>query len=146
MKKSGFKRGVRRLRIKGISTTSQLKEEIQAVLRSIVIVRDGGCILRKIRHCGQEDVVYQADHLITRANNATYADSRLVVCVCRPCHFWKKYHEAQYNNLVKSLLPKDRVELWERCEKDMWRPIKHGAWDWKLNLVVLYKELASLIK
>jgi hypothetical protein len=26
-------------------------------------------------------VVHQADHLITRANSATYADSRLVVCM-----------------------------------------------------------------
>jgi hypothetical protein len=49
------------------------------------------CILRNIRHCGGEPgftfledgvigkVVLQADHLITRANSATYADSRLVV-------------------------------------------------------------------
>ena len=136
-----------KLRLKGVSTTSQLKEEIQAVLRSIVIVRDGGCILRKIRHCsrGVEDgVVYQADHLITRANNATYADSRLVVCVCRPCHFWKKYHEPQYNALVRSILSKERVDLWDRCLQDMWRPIKHGAYDWKLEIINLYRELANV--
>jgi len=130
-------------RKKGRSETSLLKEEIQSLLRSIVIARDKGCILRKIRRCG-EDTVLQADHLITRANNATYADSRLVVCVCRPCHFWKKYHKEQYDALVKSLLPKDRVQLWERCEQDSWRPLKHGAYDWKLEREALYQELARL--
>ncbi len=136
-----------KLRVRGISETSTLKEEIQSVLRSIVIARDGGCLLRAKRHCSKgldSNVVYQADHLITRANNATYADSRLVVCVCRPCHFWKKYHQKEYDSLVKSILPKERIRLWEKCEQDSWRPVKHGVHDWKLDLLVLYKELAKL--
>jgi hypothetical protein len=36
------------LRIKGISDTSTLKEEIQDLVRAIVIVRDGGCILKNM--------------------------------------------------------------------------------------------------
>jgi hypothetical protein len=35
-----------RLRIKGISETAELKDEIQCLVRDIVIIRDGGCILR----------------------------------------------------------------------------------------------------
>jgi len=38
---------------------------------------------------GIEGVVLLADHLITRANSATFADSRLVVCVCKSCHAFK---------------------------------------------------------
>jgi len=93
-----------RLKVKGTSTTATVKQEIQDTLRAIVIARDGGCILRKVRHCGGElgNAVLQADHLITRANSATYADSRLVVCLCRPCHGgFKKWHEREYNALVK---------------------------------------------
>ena len=135
-----------KLRIKGISTTSQDKEEIQALLRSIVIVRDKGCVLRKLRHCSKEldlDAIYQADHLITRSNSATYADSRLVVCVCKGCHFWKKYHEKEYDKLVKSILSKERIALWERCEEERASHRAHKM-DWKLEKLNLYNELAKL--
>lgn len=129
MKRSGFKnkrqptsfhtkprKPLRRTRLKmrGTSDTSVLKERIQALLREIVIKRDGGCILRKVRHCGGEigQAVLQADHLITRANNATYADSRLVVCLCQPCHGgFKKWHKEQYDAIVKEILPPATVKL-----------------------------------
>ena len=45
--------------------------------------------------------------------------------------------------LVKTLLPKDRVELWEKCEKDSWNPVRTTAMDWKLSLILLEKELES---
>jgi hypothetical protein len=37
----------------------------------------------------------QADHLTTRANSATYADTRLIVCACKGAHGWKKWHACR---------------------------------------------------
>src|SRR6185437_11487175 len=134
----------------GKSETATLKQEIQRLLREIVIKRDGGCILRNVRHCGGTvgSAVLQADHLITRSNSATYADSRLVTCVCRSCHYWKSVgsnrRKAEYDALVKTILPKERVALWERCEMDSWRPTRKGAYDWQLAIVALKQELASI--
>lgn len=133
----------------GTSETAQIKREIQRILRLIVMDRDGGCVLRKLRHCGgeldTEGVVIQADHLISRSNNATYADSRLVVCICKSCHYWKSVagnlRKAEYDSLIKTLISKERVELWEQCEKDFWKPRKM---DWKLELIVLTKEYENL--
>jgi len=140
------------LRVVGHSDTADVKKRIQALLRAIVIVRDGGCILRNVRHCnGLPDipgVVLQADHLITRANSATFADTRLVVCVCRSCHGWKSLgsnrNKAQYDALVRTLLPADRVALWDRCEQDSWRPHRTYMSDWRLAEVVLARELYLL--
>lgn len=152
-KKSG-KVGLRRtkIRVAGKSDTKTVKDEIQAVLREIVILRDKGCVLRMERGCGGElgaiGVVLQADHLITRANSATYADSRLVVCVCRRCHAWKSLgsnlRKAQYDELVKTILPESRVKLWEKCERDSWQPKRVSVRDWKLELVVLRQELDKM--
>ena len=130
------------MRRKGKSEVSQLKDEIQTIVRAIVIKRDGGCILRGIRHC--EDEVLQADHLITRANSATYDDTRLIVCVCRSCHGWKHWHEREYNALLKSILPKKRVELWERAEEDSWKPAHRVSADWRISVAALKQELAEL--
>ena len=145
MKRTPLRRGTKqlkrtKLRIAGHSDNATLKREIQATLREIVIQRDGGCILRHIRNCGGEigQAVLQADHLLTRANSATYADERLVVCLCRPCHGgFKKWHKPEYDRLVKSILPKETVELWERCEQDR-TPRKQ---DWKLELIALKQKL-----
>ena len=139
-----------KLRFKGVSTTKQLKTRIQELLREIVILRDKGCILRFKRNCGGEigQAVLQADHLITRSNSATYADSRLVVCVCRSCHGWKSLgsnlRKAQYDSMVKEILPRERVELWEKCEQDSWRPNPKRTYDWKLSIIQLEQELKKL--
>lgn len=135
-----------RLRLAGKSTVSEMKRTIQFLAREIVIKRDGGCILRKYRHCN--DHVLQADHLITRSNSATYADTRLIVCVCRSCHAWKSLggnlRKGQYDALVKTILPKERVELWERAEQDSWRPTPMRSNDWLLSIVALNKEIHDL--
>lgn len=150
MKRSGFqikpRKPLRRtkLRIKGISDTSEQKDEIQHLVREIVIKRDEGCILRKYRHCGGEigQAVIQADHLISRANSATYADTRLIVCLCRSCHGWKKWHEKEYEALVRSILPKNRVILWDKCEQDRHAHKTHKA-DWKMEIIALKQELKN---
>src|SRR5436309_1064851 len=118
MKRTALKRKTP-LKVYGDNDTATLKKEIQRLVRDIVILRDGGCVLRFVRHCGGEPgrAVLQADHLITRANSATYADTRLIVCVCRGCHYWKSVgsnrRKGEYDALVKTILSKERVELWD---------------------------------
>ena len=68
-----MKRGGK-LNVRNHSDTNDSKDNIQALARQIVIKRDGGCILRNMLYrdflqCGGP---IQADHLITRANSATY--------------------------------------------------------------------------
>jgi hypothetical protein len=147
MKRGGFLRRRTPLASKGKSDSALLKDRIQALLREIVIRRDGGCILRNVRNCNGTvgNAVLQADHLITRSNSATFADYRLVVCVCRSCHGWKSLgsnlRKNQYDALVKEILPADRVALWEACEKDSWRPQRRDSSDWKKELAFLETQL-----
>jgi hypothetical protein len=78
---------------------------------------------------------------------ATYGDSRLVVCICRSCHGWKSLgnnlRKAEYDALVKTLLPADRAKLWEACEADRFTPHRTTAYDWKMVEVALRAELAA---
>jgi hypothetical protein len=137
------------LRKQGKSETADLKRAIQATVREIVMIRDGGCILRNKRHCGaalgEKGYVFQADHLISRAHSATFADPRLIVCVCRNCHFWKSVgsnlRKGEYDALVRTILSRDRVALWDRAEQQSWKPAKM---DWKLELAVLRQELERM--
>lgn len=151
-RKVGLRRGTK-LRVEGKSTAAELKREIQRVARDIVIKRDGGCILRNITffngpQCGgytkDGALILQADHLVSRSNSATYADTRLIVCVCKSHHGWKSVgsnlRKKLYDDLVRSILPKDRVELWDRCEEDSWRPTKM---DWKMELAALQQQLKA---
>lgn len=48
-------------------------------------------------------IILQADHLTTRANSATFADTRLIVCVCKGHHGWKKWHQQEYEEVVLGL-------------------------------------------
>jgi hypothetical protein len=132
----------------GSSDTTQLKNEIQAEVRRIVIARDGGCVLRgsfDVPACGgyatDGHLILQADHLITRANSATFADPRLIVCVCKSHHGWKSVggnaRKAQYDAAVRAILPPDRIELWDRCEKESWKPHRVSSTDWAKELAYL---------
>ena len=141
---------------KGKSEAALLKEDIQAMVRAIVIKRDGGCILNSIWALGgypqcngrknNGDLILQADHLVERSNSATYADTRLIVCVCKGHHGWKHFkksnHDA-YNALVRQILPPDRIALWEKAEQQSWKPHKMN---WKLELAALKQELAAYEK
>jgi hypothetical protein len=56
----------------------------------------------------------------------------------------RKWHEREYNALLKEhTLPADRVALWERCERDSWKPVRTGAYDWKIAIVALKQELTQ---
>ena len=144
-----------RLAAHGKSESAQHKNRIQDLLRAIVIARDGGCILRgsfDAPACGgytkAGELILQADHLVTRANSATYADSRLVVCLCKAHHGWKSVggnaRKAQYDAIVRSILPRDRVKLWDACERDSVHPHRYYAQDWRLAIAALEQELRHL--
>jgi len=148
MKRGGFLRRKTPLRAKGTSDTAQLKDAIQVEVRRIVIARDGGCVLRDsydVPSCGgyakDGHLIFQADHLITRANSATYADPRLVVTVCKAHHGWKSLgsnrNKSQYDAAVRKVLSEDRVTLWDACEKDSWRPRRTTSTDWAKELAYL---------
>lgn len=161
MKRTGFKWKPRKplkrtplkrkssLRIAGHSTASQQKREIQSLVREIVIARDGGCVFQIVPshicsgHANDGHLILQADHLITRANSATYADTRLIVCVCKGAHGWKKYHEKEYNKLIRTILSPERIELWDKCEADR---ASHRAspQDWSMHILLLKQELKML--
>lgn len=131
-----FKRST--LRKIGVSPSAKAKQGIQALVRAICIKRDGGCILKKYRHCNDE--VLQADHLVTRGNSGTFADTRLIVCLCRTCHGWKHWHKEEYDALVKTVIPKERVELWEKAEQDRLSHKTHKM-DWSIERLALEQEL-----
>lgn len=145
-----------KLKLVGDSDTATLKKEIQRLVREIVIKRDGGCVFRKIKghRCNgfrnDGKLILQADHLISRSNSATFGDTRLIVCICKGAHGWKSVgsnlRKNEYDALLKSILPKERVKLWEKCEKESWKPKRTGSYDWKLQILALNQELKKYEK
>lgn len=137
-----------KLRIVGHSTTSELRTEIQAVLRQIGILRDGGCFLRfypEAGACGgftkDGTLILQFEHLHTRANAASFSDSRLGVCICLRHHiYWKPQFSDRYNELAENFIGKERSDLWKRVREDR-SPHKI---DLKLELIALKQELKTL--
>lgn len=146
------------LRKESISDPAKTKKRIQALLRSIVIVRDGAtCILNgvgTVKPCSgftkAGQLILQGDHLVTRGNNATYGDSRLVVCICLGHHGWKSLgdnlRKGYYDKLVRTRISPERVALWDRAEEEMWRPYPMRASDWLLVEVALAAELREIQK
>ncbi len=138
---------VKKVKVAGHETAKDIKIEIQATLRQIVMLRDKKCILFGIRcnnEIGDDGIVWQAEHLIERSNSGTYGDSRLVVLVCKNCHGWKHFTKSnhdQYDKWVRTKLSKERVELWDKCREDSWKTSKM---DWKLVLLQLKQELREL--
>lgn len=120
-----------KLRLVGKSSSSVLKREIQALLRQIVIKRDGGCFLRHYKskitpqyaNCGgyrnDGELILQAEHLHTRSNASSFSDTRLVVCVCQRHHiYYKPQHSAEYNELARDFIGKKNAQLWDRVKED----------------------------
>lgn len=139
-----------RIRLVGHSTTTELKNEIQGILRELVLLRDGGCILRhyrdeitpQYRECGcftnDGVLVLQAEHLHTRASANSFSDSRLVVCLCKRHHiYYKPQHADEYYRIVRKHIGKERSELLDRVQNDF---MPHKV-DLKLELIALKQEL-----
>lgn len=141
------------IKVVGTSTTAELKKEIQSTLRKLVILRDGGCLLRhasnkitpRYKECGgytsRGALVLQAEHLHTRSNMASFADPRLVICICSRHHiFYKPQHSDEYYQIVKELIGKERAELLKKVQEDH----KPHKVDLKLALIALKQELKEL--
>lgn len=144
-----------RLRLVGKSPQALMKVEIQALLREIVIKRDGGCIMRhykneisnQYRECGgwtkDGRLILQAEHLHTRANAASFSDTRLVICLCQRHHiYYKPQHSNEYYRIVKKHIGPERTKLLKAVEEDR---MSHKV-DLALELVALRQELKKLTK
>jgi hypothetical protein len=141
------------LRVKGISETSEVKQRIQDLVREIVIKRDRDCILgnyglqakHQISSCNgyakDGHLILQADHLITRANSATYADTRLIVCVCRGHHHWKTFNKERYDEMVRFLIGPERCALWDKMYDERYKPHRNFTHDWKIEEAYLKQQL-----
>jgi hypothetical protein len=64
--------------------------------------------------------------------------------VCKGHHGWKKWHEREYNALVRTLLSPERVKLWDECKRDSWRPHRTYSTKWLKAEAALKQELRML--
>ena len=137
-----------RLRVEGQSTTSEIKRDIQALLREIVILRDGGCILRHYPETGpcggyrkDGELILQGEHLHTRARAISYADHRLMVCLCRNHHiFYKKQFPDEYYRIVREFIGEERSKLLTAVQEDRGT----HKMDWKIEKIGLEQHLKKL--
>jgi hypothetical protein len=125
----------------GKSSNSVLKREIQALLRQIVIKRDGGCVLNKyLGNCNQ---ILQAEHLVSRARTNYFGDTRNIVCLCSYHHiFWKPQFSRLYWELIEKHLGPEKWEWYRRAEADN----KAYKVDLKLVKLALEQEYKTLDK
>lgn len=146
-------RSKKSFKLPNYESSSDLKKDIQDLLRQIVILRDGGCFLRnyedeitpQYRECGgfknDGDLILQAEHLHTRGNANSFSDSRLVVCICLRHHmYYKPQHSDEYYRLAKKYIGPDRTALLERVQQDR---SPHKV-DLKLEKIALQQELTRL--
>lgn len=137
-----------RLRVKGHSTTTEQRDEAQALLREIAIIRDGGCVFRffpETGKCGDYrkdgQLVLQYDHLNSRTHSISFTDTRLGVCVCRRHHiFFKRQYPAKYEECVRKIIGEERCKLLEKVRQDY---TAHKI-DLKLEILALQQELKAL--
>lgn len=87
-------------------TTTKCKKRIQDLLKQIVRLRDGDCILKgKYRACSGP---LSADHIVSRGRSMTYGMSGNVVCVCIGHHFWwKPINPTLYTNEIDAYIGKE---------------------------------------
>lgn len=130
-----------RLRLVGVGSASQQKRRIQALLRQIVMERDGGCIFRLV--LGNCSETLQAEHLNSRVHSNTFGDTRNIVCLCSYHHiFWKKQNSRMYWELIETHLGPNLWKWLKLAEADK-RPYKM---DWVLVEVALQQEFKNLKK
>lgn len=132
-------------------TPAQLaKEEIQELVRQIVIKRDGGCIYRGRKdlppcngYRGDGELILQADHLITRGKNIGFADTKLIVCACKGHHTAKTFDPNDiYPAIIKELIGEERAKYWDKVKADR-RPYHYTLWDWQKTILALKQELTA---
>jgi hypothetical protein len=141
------------LRRKSQSPTAQCKDRIQALLRAIVIFRDGGCVLRHYPEAGvcggyrnDGELILQAEHLNTRERNISYGDMRNIVCLCQRHHgYFKPQHGALYWSLIRRHIGEERWAWIERVIADN-RSYPMGLHEWLIVEIDLKAELAGYAK
>ena len=133
-------------------TVSHCKARIQALLREIVMIRDGGCVLRQFPEeagaCGgyrkDGQLILQAEHLVTRANSISYGDLRNIVCLCQRHHgFFKPQHSRLYWELIEHIVGYKTWDWIKAVEKDK-RPHRTTLWDWQKIELSLRQHLTKL--
>lgn len=128
-----------KLKARGTSDTSVLKEEIQKHLRLCAIKRDEHCVLQN-KGAGACDNVLQAEHLNSRSNMLSFADMRNIVLLCRRHHiYWKPQNSQRYWELIEQIIGEERWEYYKRVRDDK-KPYKI---DLKMELLALKQELST---
>lgn len=130
-------------------TVSQVKKKIQAKLRENAIERDKTCIIGQNasllplnwRVCAPRrqdgEIIVQAEHLVGRANSASYADMDNIVLLCMRHHFYfKTQHPALYWEIVRKYIGEKRWEKTQKWEHD-YTPHHFVASEWRMMLNAL---------
>ena len=140
-----------RISMRGSSDTSVIKESIQALVREIVIIRDGGCIFRHYPEAGKcggrrkdGELILQFDHLNSRVFSISYADTRLGICACERHHIkWKPQNSDMYSRLARKHIGEKRSLLLTRVQENR-SPNRRYSHDWRLEEASLRQELKKL--
>ena len=135
-----------KLKIAGHSTTKELKDEIQSLIREIALKRDKHCVLKDkgAGNCGcyktNGELILQAEHLNSRTHTATFGDMRNIVLLCKYHHiFWKPKNSARYWELIKEIIGEERYAWYQKVREDR---TAHKI-DLKLVLLDLKQQLKS---
>lgn len=133
------------MRKRALTESAKLKDAIQKVVRQIVIRRDGGCLLKGFKGFACNPVL-QADHLISRGRNIGYADTRLIICLCKAHHTAKTFDTTRdYETEIRFRIGGERAKLWDKVKADQ-KSHPMGAHDWAKELMALQAELTSTNK
>lgn len=128
----------------------QAKKRIQAILREMRIILDGGCVLRAFPETGQcgprtinGNLILQFDHLLTRERNIAW-NVELGVCVCLRHHlYYKKQYPAKYEECVRKAIGEKRCKLLDRAREDR-RTYHMDLNNWLLLEIALTQDLAKI--
>ena len=115
-----------KLRLAGHSTTTELKQEIQSLLRELAIKTYGTCVLSKYPEAGEcgcfnknGELILQAEHLNSRSNTATFGDTRNIILLCKRHHiFWKPQNGALYWELIRKIIGEERYTWYQKARDD----------------------------
>lgn len=113
-----------------------------------MIARDNGCVLRFYPEAGDcggytkaGDLILQAEHLVTRANSASFAELDNVVCLCQRHHgYFKPQHSLLYWSLIERHIGPERWRKVQAWLHDA-RPHRMTERDWVMASLVLRQEL-----
>lgn len=124
----------RTIRQYGHSNVAECKKRIQALLREICLLRDKECVFTGVPgftcngYRKDGELILQADHMETRGNPRTYAESRVVVLVCKGHHSWKTSNKERYDRLVREKIGEERWNWIQEKAKSKEYPRVEREW------------------